>query len=99
LCGWSILVENAKKRQEVAFFVAPRAAAVLLPRRYDIKVHFPPSPKGLLPSLYTECLHGQHQWRENTAFALSTAIVLTGLQEKPDTVRGVLGRLLNRVFR
>lgn len=38
LCGWSILIEAAKKRQEVAFFVAPKAAATLLPRRYDMKV-------------------------------------------------------------
>lgn len=38
LCGWSILVEAEKRRQEVAFFVAPRAAATLLPRRYEKKV-------------------------------------------------------------
>ncbi|KAH8705712.1 integral membrane protein [Talaromyces proteolyticus] len=38
MCGWSILAENPAKRQEVAFFVAPRAAATLLPRRYDQKV-------------------------------------------------------------
>ncbi|KAI9767163.1 MAG: hypothetical protein M1839_004618 [Geoglossum umbratile] len=37
LCGWSILIEAAKRRQEVAFFVAPRAAAALLPRRYESK--------------------------------------------------------------
>lgn len=38
LCGCSILIEAAKRRQEVAFFVAPKAAATLLPRRYDMKV-------------------------------------------------------------
>ncbi|KAH0562639.1 hypothetical protein GP486_002679 [Trichoglossum hirsutum] len=38
MCGWSILIEAARRRQEVAFFVAPRAAAVLLPRRYEKKV-------------------------------------------------------------
>ena len=38
MCGWSILVENARKRREVALFVAPRAAATLLPRRYERKV-------------------------------------------------------------
>jgi hypothetical protein len=38
MCGWSILVETAKKRQELALFVAPRAAATVLPRRYDRKV-------------------------------------------------------------
>ena len=34
-CGWSILLEKASKRQEIAFFVAPRALATLLPRVYD----------------------------------------------------------------
>ncbi|RDW90405.1 uncharacterized protein DSM5745_02180 [Aspergillus mulundensis] len=37
MCGWSILVEHAKKRQEIALFVAPRAAATVLPRVYDQK--------------------------------------------------------------
>lgn len=44
LCGWSILIEAARRRQEVAFFVAPKAAATLLPRRYDLKVS-PSFPK------------------------------------------------------
>ena len=34
-CGWSILIENPKRRAELALFVAPRAAAVFLPRKYD----------------------------------------------------------------
>lgn len=34
-CGWSILIEKANRRQEIAFFVAPRALATLLPRVYD----------------------------------------------------------------
>lgn len=35
LCGWSVLVETKRKRQELALFVAPRAAATLLPRHYN----------------------------------------------------------------
>lgn len=38
LCGCSILIEAEKRRHEVAFFVAPRAASTILPRRYDSKV-------------------------------------------------------------
>ena len=34
-CGWSILIENPRRRAELAFFVAPRAAATFLPRRYS----------------------------------------------------------------
>ncbi len=37
MCGWSILIEAERRRQEIAFFVAPRAAATFLPRRYDEK--------------------------------------------------------------
>ncbi|EEP81531.1 predicted protein [Uncinocarpus reesii 1704] len=37
MCGWSIFVESAKKRQEIALFVAPRAIATFLPRRYERK--------------------------------------------------------------
>jgi len=37
-CGWSILLEKASRRPEIAFFVAPRAISTVLPRRYDRKV-------------------------------------------------------------
>lgn len=40
LCGWSVLIETRQKRQELALFVAPRAVATLLPRRYDPKVTY-----------------------------------------------------------
>ncbi|KAI0850162.1 hypothetical protein F5Y00DRAFT_42509 [Daldinia vernicosa] len=36
LCGWSVLVEKAARRKELALFVAPRAMATLLPRRYSL---------------------------------------------------------------
>jgi hypothetical protein len=36
LCGWSILLENAGRRGELGLFVAPRALATLLPRRYPL---------------------------------------------------------------
>ena len=35
LCGWSIFIEHSGRRPEFAFFVAPRALATFLPRRYD----------------------------------------------------------------
>ena len=34
-CGWSVLLEKPSRRQEIAFFVAPRALATLLPRVYS----------------------------------------------------------------
>ena len=38
LCGWSILLEKAGRRAEIAAFVAPRAMGTLVERRYDVKV-------------------------------------------------------------
>jgi hypothetical protein len=76
LCGWSILLENESRRQDIGLFVAPRALATLLPRRY----------------LW------EHQWRETLAFAMSTAVVFTCVGERPERVRGVLGRVLHRVL-
>ncbi|CAJ2511012.1 Uu.00g066370.m01.CDS01 [Anthostomella pinea] len=35
MCGWSILLENPARRKDMALFVAPRALATLLPRRYS----------------------------------------------------------------
>jgi hypothetical protein len=76
LCGWSILLENAGRRKDISLFVAPRALATLLPRRYEMR----------------------HQWRETLAFAASTAVVFTCVQENPARVRGVFGKLLAGVL-
>jgi hypothetical protein len=40
LCGWSILLEKAGRRAEIAAFVAPRAMGTFIERRYDVKVRF-----------------------------------------------------------
>lgn len=37
LCGWSILFEVEGRRKDMALFVAPRALATLLPRRYPVE--------------------------------------------------------------
>ncbi|KAI1381511.1 hypothetical protein F4677DRAFT_128068 [Hypoxylon crocopeplum] len=37
MCGWSILLEKTARRKELALFVAPRAMATLLPRRYSLE--------------------------------------------------------------
>lgn len=34
MSGWSVLIEKPGRRQDLALFVAPRAVATLLPRRY-----------------------------------------------------------------
>ena len=37
LCGWSILIEAERRREELALFVMPRAVGTLLPRKYDAR--------------------------------------------------------------
>ncbi|KAM0258250.1 hypothetical protein ACHAQJ_003892 [Trichoderma viride] len=37
LCGWSVLIETAGRRKDMALFVAPRALATLVPRRYPVE--------------------------------------------------------------
>ena len=76
LCGWSILLEKEGRRQDIGLFVAPRALATLLPRRYA----------------------WEKQWRETMTFAVSTAVVFTCVGERPERVRGVLGKILHRVL-
>lgn len=59
MCGWSILVENPRKRQELALFVAPRAAATVLPRVYSKEVCLISRPCHLLTRLRWRGLHLQ----------------------------------------
>lgn len=37
LCGWSVLIEAPGRRKDMALFVAPRALATVLPRRYAME--------------------------------------------------------------
>jgi hypothetical protein len=39
-CGWSVLIERPKRQTELMLFVVPRAAGVLVPRRYPRTVSF-----------------------------------------------------------
>ncbi|KAJ5339811.1 hypothetical protein N7452_006539 [Penicillium brevicompactum] len=89
MCGWSVLAEKARKRQELALFVAPRAAATVLPRLYDKKNN---------NQVLTRSLFFQYQHREQVAFALSAAILVTCLRERPSMVRGVFGRITSSVL-
>ena len=76
-CGWSILLEKRSRRQEIAFFVTPRALSTLLPRVYDRRF----------------------RWREQVVFSASMAIVMGNAVDRPERVRGVLGRVLRSVLR
>ncbi|KAJ5565600.1 hypothetical protein N7535_007238 [Penicillium sp. DV-2018c] len=112
MCGWSVLVEKARKRQELALFVAPRAAATVLPRLYDKKgyTHIPSILFSVPPKSACERFQNDHEMltrvdvsqyqnRERIAFALSAAILMTCLRERPSMVRGVFGRIASGVLK
>jgi len=64
-------------------------------RRKNISLFvFPRAMATLLPRRYEM----KYQWREKLAFALSTAVVFTCIQENPKRVRGVFGRVLKKVL-
>lgn len=90
LSGWSVLIETAKRRQELAMFVAPRAAATFLPRCYQKKVRSLVNPMSYHMANFTS----QYQWRETLAFSLSIAIIFT----EPERVRGIFGKLLKQLL-
>lgn len=106
LCGWSVMFEYVQRRTELMLFVLPRALAVWFPRRYLLEVCSSSSLTFSAICLRTTIFSirklltesAQHRWREQTVFAISTAIVLTAAQERPDRVRGVFGRMLKQVI-
>lgn len=51
-----------------------------------------------LATLFPRRYLPEHQWRETLAFAMSVAVVFTCVGERPERVRGVLGKLLHRVL-
>ncbi|KAF4630394.1 hypothetical protein G7Y89_g7740 [Cudoniella acicularis] len=51
-----------------------------------------------LATLFPRRYVWEDQWKETLAFAISTAIVFTCVKERPERVRGVLGKLLHRVL-
>ncbi|TVY51107.1 hypothetical protein LCER1_G005866 [Lachnellula cervina] len=51
-----------------------------------------------LATLFPRRYIWENQWRETLAFAVSTAVVFTCVGERPERVRGVLGKLLRKVL-
>ena len=94
LCGWSILIEAERRRQELAMFVVPRAAATLFPRRSDKQAS---GPNYLILKPPTN-LYLQHFWIEKAAFSLSTATLFTLAHQSSKNVRGMLGGVLHTVI-
>ncbi|KAJ5666704.1 hypothetical protein N7462_011113 [Penicillium macrosclerotiorum] len=68
MCGWSVLVEKARKRQELALFVAPRAAATVLPRLYEKKYqHRERLAFAVSAAILFSCLHEKPRMHASAA--------------------------------
>ncbi|KAJ5907410.1 hypothetical protein N7495_000092 [Penicillium taxi] len=69
MCGWSILVEKARRRQELALFVAPRAVATVLPRLYDKKYQYRERFLfALSAAILLTCLHEKNSYMVRGVF-------------------------------
>ena len=95
LCGWSILIEAEKRRQELAMFVVPRAAATFFPRRYDRKVSH---SRTYITCQRQSLLEIKHFWKERAAFSLSTATLFTLAHQNSSNIRGMLGGVLHEIL-
>ncbi|GAA6001906.1 hypothetical protein JCM10207_002373 [Rhodosporidiobolus poonsookiae] len=77
-CGWSVLLENKRRRREMALYCAPRALYAVL----DELV-----PAALQRGKTGECLAC---WAERTVFALSSGTVIAAAVHRPDLISGVV---------
>ena len=85
-CGWSILLEVPNRRQEIAFFVAPKALGALLPGSGRV---------------YEKKWQGLERWVfAGSVAVVLEGFARQGMRgEKGGVVRGVLGRVLNGVLK
>ena len=84
VCALSVLIENPRRRGEMALYVAPRALYALLD---DVKL----SPGGLFKGARSRRLALAI---EKVVFALSTSAVLTTAVHRPHALRGFVRSLM-----
>ncbi|GAA5995011.1 uncharacterized protein JCM10292_004486 [Rhodotorula paludigena] len=77
-CGFSVLIENKRRRREMALYVAPRALYAILDEL---------APSALLHSRAGELAA---LWTERLVFALSSGTVVSAAVHRPDLVSGVV---------
>ncbi|GAA6047342.1 hypothetical protein JCM3770_001897 [Rhodotorula araucariae] len=78
LCGASVLIENKRRRREMALYCAPRALYALV----DELV-----PAALVTSPAGACLA---RWAERAVFSLASGMVVSASVHRPDLVSGVI---------
>ncbi|KAK0564872.1 hypothetical protein OC861_004049 [Tilletia horrida] len=78
LCGFSIFLEEKKKRAEMALYVAPRALFALA--------------ESLRPGWLSKGGKSA-KWTERVIFGLSLGVVISAARHRPDLLRGITGIL------
>ncbi|SGY30618.1 BQ5605_C002g01170 [Microbotryum silenes-dioicae] len=82
LCGLSVLIENKRRRREMALYCAPRALYTVLDSIVPQVVQNGPMGVWLA------------KWGERALFALSTGTVVSATVHRPDLVSGVVRGIL-----
>ncbi|KAK9248005.1 hypothetical protein V1506DRAFT_530454 [Lipomyces tetrasporus] len=87
MCGWSVLLENPRRRGELALFVAPRALGAFLPEDFD-KFHE-----------YAECVVFSVAYAVLFSVAMNAPKAWpAGLPDRGVRLRGVVGNALMAVL-
>ncbi|GAA5920778.1 hypothetical protein JCM1841_004187 [Sporobolomyces salmonicolor] len=78
MCGWSVLIENHRRRREMALYCAPRALYAVLDE--------------IAPEIFTQGKTGELlcRWLERAIFATSAGTVIAATVHRPDLVSGVV---------
>lgn len=102
MCGASVLIENKRRRREMALYCAPRALCVASlpsssPRSPDsADVSLTWSSYALLDELVPASLHQSRagvalaRWAERAVFALASGTVVSAAVHRPDAVSGIV---------
>ena len=82
VCGFSVLIENKRRRQEMALYCAPRALYTVI--------------DSIVPAALQDGILGAFisRWGERTLFAVSTGTVISATVHRPDLVSGVVRGIL-----
>ncbi|GAA5926457.1 hypothetical protein JCM3775_001023 [Rhodotorula graminis] len=78
MCGASVLIENKRRRREMALYCAPRALYAILDELVPASLVASPAGKALA------------RWAERAVFALASGTVISASVHRPDAVSGIV---------
>ncbi|GAA5914806.1 hypothetical protein JCM8208_005709 [Rhodotorula glutinis] len=78
MCGASVLIENKRRRREMALYCAPRALYAILDELVPASLHQSRAGEALA------------RWAERAVFALASGTVISASVHRPDAVSGIV---------